>query len=308
MSGTIKDKAERLQEAIGLIKDEYVDEAHGNTMTGETTEQAAAMESNPNAAQASKSAEKPAKVISMPAQRRRRKAAVPIGIAACLVIALGVGALAFTSMNRPAAEDEASTKTYERTDGEAALSAVESATEAPVDGMVSDSYREPSTTNLVPGIPQPDRPEGEAFILTAGEWNDNANWAFFTNLVNSNTIRFPVFGLDPTRRVQAKIVDAGGNSVRGEEVALLDGTGAVIWRGTSDKDGNAFLFYNDVQTPASVSAGGVTENLVVAIEDAEDQQGAPIMQQINDVTLTVGSTPASANGLQVRRSFRMSFS
>jgi len=295
-------KAEKLQEAIGLIKDEYVEEAHGEDAANRAEDQATTQETTQTTAKTVGTTEGTAKMVRMPAQRKRRHTAVPIAIAACLVIALGVGALAFLNMPTDKyASEKKEEVAVEKTDGESTtLMMTESATDGAMETEGAGSVaRDSGTTSLVPGIPAPGNIEGEAFVLTAGEWNDNDNWAFFTNLVNSGTISFPVFGLDPTNRVKATVVDASGNPIRGEEVTLLDASGAEIWRGVSDKDGNAYLFYHGGQTPGSVSAGGVTEPLAVAVPDSDNQQGEPTMRPVDDVTIEIGSAPAKAAGLQV---------
>lgn len=290
-------KAEKLQEAIGLIQDDYIEEAHAENAAGEAAGNVAAQVSDSGDKAKAAPGAAPAKVVKMPTQRKRR-AGVPIAIAACLVIVLGAGALAFTNMSRPSADDVARSDASAKTESEYLMA--DSATEGAGDAAVATATgEEPMPGNLVPGRPRPGQIEGEAFVLTAGVWNDNANWAFFSNLVNSGTIDFPVFGLDPANRVKATIVDAAGDPVRGEKVVLHDAAGAEIWRGVSGKDGAAYLFYPDGREPGSVSAGGVTEYLAVTVADSDSQQGEPTMQQIDDVTIAVDAAPVAAKNLQV---------
>lgn len=314
----MSDKAEKLQEAIGLIKDEYVEEAHAGEAVGEASGTvaepigvaAAASEAKPEAAPEAVPGAKPeakpeaapAKVVKMPAQRKRR-AGVPLAIAACLVIVLGAGALAFTNMSKPTADEAARSDDSAKT--ESAYLMAESATEAAGEGATTCD--EPAPGNLVPGTVRPGQREGEAFVLTAGVWNDNDNWAFFTNLVNSGTIGFPVYGLDPTNRVKVSVVDEAGAAVRNQDVTLLDAAGNELWRSTTDKDGAAYLFYRGGDMPASVSAAGVTQDLAVFTPtDARGQQDDDVViddpvGRIEDVTLTVGAghAPAKTGGLQV---------
>ncbi|HBI85928.1 MAG TPA: hypothetical protein DDX71_06540 [Ruminococcus sp.] len=102
--------------------------------------------------------------------------------------------------------------------------------------------------------------DADAFVLTAGEWNDNENWGFFSNLVNGGNIEFPSFGLDPTGRVAVKC-ERAGEPVRNAVAALYDGSD-LIWSAVSDADGMAYLFYD----PAS----NVSETLTLKVEGAED--------------------------------------
>ena len=102
--------------------------------------------------------------------------------------------------------------------------------------------------------------DADAFVLTAGEWNDNENWGFFSNLVKGDNIEFPSFGLDPTGRVAVKC-ERAGEPVRNAAAALYDGSD-LIWSAVSDADGMAYLFYD----PAS----NVSETLTLKVEGAED--------------------------------------
>ncbi|MBR5372328.1 MAG: VWA domain-containing protein [Oscillospiraceae bacterium] len=118
----------------------------------------------------------------------------------------------------------------------------------------------------------------EAFILTAGEWNDNENWGFFTNIVQKNLVHFPAFGLNPTARVSAA-VEIGGKPAPNVAVELLWGD-KVIWTAQTDRDGNAYLFYDSEQytTDLFVRALGQTETLTAG-SAADDQSDAPAVPE-----------------------------
>lgn len=152
------------------------------------------------------------------------------------------------------------------------------------------------TDPVYPGDPdepwEPVLPEIEAepFMLTAAEWNDNENWPFFTNLVNTGRISFPVYGLDPTHRIKVTVTGGAYASVE-----LLDKEGGVIWSGEADKDGVCYLFYKEGETPTSVRAGGETFPLASeAAADPDDQQGAPVMQPSDEVEITAAGEERSA--------------
>lgn len=299
-------KAEKLQDAIGLVSDEYILEAHGEGAEGAdagTGSVAAGAEAEaavkPVTNEESKTAG--AKVIEMPVQRKRKRAAAPIAIAACLVLALGVGALAFTQMAKAPVEEAATTAdvTDAKRDAEAesvSLMTTESAADGAAAGAAETGR---GASDLAPGQSTFPQVEGEAFVLTAAEWNDNGSWPFFMNLVNSHTISFPTFGLDPTHRVKATIVDAAGNPVRGEGVVLVSGSGDELWHATSGKDGAAYLFYREGQDPSKVVAGGVEQYVGIAVVDAEGQQDEPMIEPADDVTIEVGTASATPDGLQV---------
>lgn len=293
-------KAEKLQDAIGLISDGYIEEAHAESPASGHDAANLNEATAKSADTAGKAAEgqSAAKVLQMPSQRRHRKMAGPIAIAACLVIALGVGALAFTSMNGPVAdlvEDEKLAETVETSatgsESESGMADIAEGSEAYTTD--SDAY------NGGPRRPNPTQEPGSAYVLTAGEWNDNDNWSFFTNLVTSNTVSFPVFGLDPVNRVKVNVHDAQGNPVRGEEVELLDAQGRTLWTGVSGKDGCAYLFFRNGDKPDKVMAGNIEQYLPVATYEKRDRQGDASMQHFDDVDITVAATSDSPKGLQV---------
>lgn len=116
---------------------------------------------------------------------------------------------------------------------------------APYDGA-ADAAFEAEAIEAVPsadGITTGSLPQaGEPFVLTAGEWNDHENWGFFTNLVHSGIIEFPVFGLDPVNRI-AVAVTHEGNPVQNQTVTLsLEET--LLWTAKTDRNGMAYLFYD----------------------------------------------------------------
>lgn len=81
----------------------------------------------------------------------------------------------------------------------------------------------------------------KAFVLTAGEWNDNENWGFFANLVHNDTISFPSYGLDPVNRVAVTVTN-GGAPVRNQTVQLK--AKDILWTAKTDNNGMAYLFYD----------------------------------------------------------------
>lgn len=93
----------------------------------------------------------------------------------------------------------------------------------------------------------------EAGILTAGEWNDNENWGFFANLINSGTISFPSYGIDPRNRTAVEVKNSGGEPLVNAKVRLLDEGGDVLWNAVTDKSGRAYLFCDSEKTAAQIA-------------------------------------------------------
>ncbi|MBR3083495.1 MAG: hypothetical protein IKH03_02855 [Oscillospiraceae bacterium] len=169
--------------------------------------------------------------------------------------------------------------------GEAAL--LPEPTGAPESGLLPDP-------DLPPAPPDP----GEAFVLTAAEWNDNANWPFFTNLVNAGKLAFPSFGLDPRQRVKVTLRDAAGQPLPGERVELLDASGETLWTAQTDRDGAAYLFCRSGETPAAVSVQGRVTPLSLETPP-EDQQGDRLVTVLEELELTAAPVSAPKTALQV---------
>lgn len=159
-----------------------------------------------------------------------------------------------------------------------------------VDGEGSD----PGT--LPTGTAEPDL--GEAFVLTAAEWNDNENWPFFTNLVNAGAISFPSFGIDPRNRIVVTLTDAAGAPLGNEPVRLKDADGAELWTARTDKNGTAYLFFGADQTPDLVEAGGVSTPVNVQTPDGSGQ-GTTVTARAETLTVTGTASAAAPNELQV---------
>ena len=109
--------------------------------------------------------------------------------------------------------------------------------------------------------------------LTAGEWNDNDNWGFFSNLVNSGTISFPSFGLYPNNRAAVTVKGKDGSAVVNARVTLLDESGNALWDSVTNKDGTAYLF-NQTKTPAvsvEVESGGKKQSYKLEESKTNDQ-------------------------------------
>lgn len=136
---------------------------------------------------------------------------------------------------------------------------------------------------------------GEALVLTAGEWNDHENWGFFTNLVKSELVSFPSFGLDPTGRI-AVTVEKDGTPVRNQKVNLLDKDKNVLWSSVSDKNGNAYLFFTsqNQKDVAAVEVVGNAELYEYTVPKEADSQGSGLSVSQAELTVTA-DTPQTDN-------------
>ncbi len=121
------------------------------------------------------------------------------------------------------------------------------------------------------GEPEPDQLP-EAGQLTAAEWNDNANWGFFTNLVNTQLISFPSYGIDPRFRTAVTVTNADGAAVPNAKVKLLDEKGNVLWSAVADKNGAAYLF-GQGGVNVEVTSGDKTQTFEVKSSGGNEQSG-----------------------------------
>ena len=145
-----------------------------------------------------------------------------------------------------------------------------------------------------PEIEEPvSRPE--AGILTAGEWRDHENWGFFSNLVKSETIRFPSFGLDPCHRVSVDLTDAAGAPLPNAQVTLLDKDGKELWKSVTDKNGKAYLFeMNGAHATSVKAAAGGAETSADIPASTDGTQGGAAACTDRAVTVKLDAA-ASAN-------------
>lgn len=142
-------------------------------------------------------------------------------------------------------------------------------------------------------------PEIDPGQLTAGRWEDHANWSFWMKLMDSDTNDFrglvTGWGLHPFERVAVRVV-SDGEPVVDQAVELNDGDSQVLWLARTDADGEAFLFPSMLGQQAAqtleVVVGGVSHTLTDeddgAVEIELAQASAPA--DTLDVLFTIDVT------------------
>lgn len=183
-----------------------------------------------------------------------------------------------------------------------------SGTPDPGEGEESGGYGEepgetgspfpPVTPGTVPGDPGWAEPDPAALILTAAEWNDNANWAFFSNLITADRIHFPAFGVDPRNRIAVTLTDAAGSGLADEDVSLCAEDGTVLWHAKTDANGIAYLFFTDGETPDHVLAAGTQASVNVETPD-QNGQGNVTRTRADEITVVGEQTAQPLSSLQV---------
>ena len=203
-----------------------------------------------------------------------------------------------------APDDGAKTEFYNA--DKAAPEAVPEAAPAAYDSAAGFVYRESpdgaaptaSGEGTVDTIERDQQISAEPLKLTAAEWKDNENWPFFVNLVNTELISFPSFGLDPRNRVEVRVQREDGTPLGNRAVVLTDGEGNTLWQARTDKHGVAYLFWMEGQTPDRVVCGNASAQ-VQTPEPPTDPQGKTQLRPSGTITLTVSAEAQTAPGLQI---------
>ena len=126
----------------------------------------------------------------------------------------------------------------------------------------------------------------EAGQLTAGEWSDNDNWGFFSNLVNSGTSEFPSFGINPTNRTAVTVKNKEGSAIVNAQARLLDKSGNVLWEADTNKQGVAYLFNQGDSEAVSVEieSGGKKQSYELSASKSNEQSAKKTDNQELEVT------------------------
>ena len=136
----------------------------------------------------------------------------------------------------------------------------------------------------------PDEPTPQAGLLTAGEWNDNDNWGFFTNLVTANTVTFPSYGIDPENRTKVTLHTSDNKPVMNAKVSVCKEDGTPLWTGVTNKNGTAFLFTQNDEHGAYLLAefGDTKQQYDLHQKTPDTQQGQSTVTN-DEYTLTFDS-------------------
>jgi len=160
-------------------------------------------------------------------------------------------------------------------EGEAVTNDIEFFAEAPT--------TDTAPADIAPTAPAPDyyddydydypQTKPQAGLLTAGEWNDNDNWGFFTNLINNDKITIPSeYGLNPAQRIAVTVRDKSENPVVNASVRGFSEKGDIVWSAVTDKNGIAYLFKSGEITNVKAESLGKTAESSVKSEIKNDEQ------------------------------------
>jgi hypothetical protein len=142
--------------------------------------------------------------------------------------------------------------------------------------------------------------------LTAGEWNDNANWEFWQKLMSNREWHSlqSKWGISWKRYIIR--VSDGENPVRNARVTLYEGD-APIWSAVTDKNGDAFVFAetvseqgNSFSLAVKTDIGETTFDNVILTNDKPYAVEAPgsTVQNAVDVMFMIDTTGSMGDELQ----------
>ena len=166
-------------------------------------------------------------------------------------------------------------------------------------GSISDD----DVTNTDNGTSQ------QAGVLTAGEWNDNANWDFWLDLITdpaeAHGDGLRAWSLDMTNRVTVNLHNDGGPIID-EAVRFIDAQGQTLYRARTNVDGIAQLFPTltaDAIGPFSITVGDdesspKVDDLVFPItEPVELIVGAEEPEPVLDLMFVIDTTGSMGDEL-----------
>ena len=127
--------------------------------------------------------------------------------------------------------------------------------------------------------------EPQPGLLTAGVWNDNDNWGFFSNLVNNDKITIPQYGLNPANRIAVTVKTNDSVPVVNAAVKGFDEKGNIVWSAVTDKNGVAYLFKGDQISSIEVESQVKTQKQSITPQKNTNDQQTNIKVQNNDITV-----------------------
>ncbi len=170
-------------------------------------------------------------------------------------------------------------------------------------GAADDGIVDDYTACEEPYVEEPIDNDAQSGILTAGRWNDNNNWGFFSNLVNSDAISFPAYGINPCYRVCVTVKNSEGTPLPNKKVSLVGKDDNIIWSSVSDKNGVAYLFCTDGSEAAQITAelsDGSVKSQEISISGAnKNQQGQEIKTISESAELVVDESALAKKNMEI---------
>ena len=131
--------------------------------------------------------------------------------------------------------------------------------------------------------------------ITAGEWNDLANWTFWVNLGQNEDYKgMPVYWeYDISTRISAIVKTSSGDPVINETIQLLDGGNNVIWQTKTDNTGSAELWPGQ--------SGAALSDMEINVAGTTISEVKKYSEGINEITLN--DHPSTITGPKIDIAF-----
>ena len=157
----------------------------------------------------------------------------------------------------------------------------------------------------VPPIDGHRYPEPQAGMLTAGEWNDNDNFDFFSEVLERSQWRglAAAWRISPTSRVAVHVTDASSQAPAKGVTVTLYGESSALASAVTNADGMAYIYYNldgeSAEAPVKLTAGDSeytlgNENGVIEMTAEAPDSGEKTL----DLMLMVDTTGSMADELE----------
>ncbi len=141
-----------------------------------------------------------------------------------------------------------------------------------------------------------------AGTLTAGEWKDNKNWSDWLTKINTpDWLQIADnWGVALTNRV-AVVVTNGAAPVKNAAVVLYDGSGNVLYRSVTDREGYAYLFWAANETTGSPNYpdAGQPKSVKVTAAGAENVTTVYNGEATLNVTVNTGAPATTVKKLDL---------
>ena len=130
----------------------------------------------------------------------------------------------------------------------------------------------------------------QAGLLTAGRWSDNDNWGFFSNLIKSERLSYPLFGLNPTKRIKITVKGEDGAPAANVWAELINEKGDTVWKGVTDHNGVVYLMNKNDDSGVSVKLSDGTQQAVELGETQTNEQGVTTGTYSTEQEITISGS------------------
>lgn len=172
--------------------------------------------------------------------------------------------------------------------------------------IMDDSFDAPTPEGTSDEVIEGDTdvaPPQQAGLLTSGEWNDNDNFDFWSNLITTNgewRSYSESWTLSSLNRTKVIVKNSDGRGAANCKVELKDKSGNVIWTSVTDVNGTAYLFttlepenqYTPDKIVVTDNSGKTTETAYTSGGDFAvviNENSAPTVLDLMFVIDTTGS-------------------